>query len=49
MSLSVLVTMTPEVNSTVRPLPDVPPTVDLVVSLAVMLSVGFMGSPLNSM
>ena len=49
MSLSVLVILTPQSKSTLRPTPLLLETVALVRSVAVMFSVGFMGSPVNSM
>ena len=42
-------TFTPQTKSTTRPLPDEVPTVDFVVSVAVSDSLGFIGSPVNSM
>ena len=48
MLLRVWVIFTPQSKSTLRPAPLEPETVALVRSVAVMLSVGFMGSPVNS-
>ena len=49
MSLRVLVMTTPQSKLTLRlPLPSAKLTVALVRSVAVMLSLGFMGSPVNS-
>ena len=48
-SLSVFVMTTPQLNSTLRPAPPSVETFVLVCSVAVMLSFGFIGSPINSM
>ena len=48
MSLRVLVMMTPQSKATLRLVPPSLPTVALVCSVAVMLSRGFIGLPVNS-